>query len=92
MLAGTGLGVATGALVGWLTGGPGGTLILASEGVEIAAVAAAAGIMGGAIGANRTVSFWSRRFVKFAYLLRRFQSERHNRSSLVNSEFCNSAS
>jgi hypothetical protein len=67
MLAGTGLGAGTGALVGWLIGGPGGALILASEGAEIAAVAAAAGIMGGAIGANRTVSFWSRRFVKFAF-------------------------
>lgn len=64
ILVGTGLGLGTGALVGWLIGGPGGSLILASEGAEIATAAAATAVLGGAIGSNQTVSFWSRRFVK----------------------------
>jgi Synaptobrevin len=67
ILAGAGLGAGAGAVVGWLIGGPGGSLILATEGAEIGAVAVTGSVLGLAICSNRTVSFWSRRFVQFAF-------------------------
>jgi hypothetical protein len=67
ILVGAGLGAGAGALAGWLIGGPGGALILATEGLEIATGAAAVAVLGGSIGANTIVSFWSRKFVKFVF-------------------------
>ena len=64
ILLGTGLGAGAGALVGWLVGGPGGAMVLATEGLEIGATAVAVGILGGRIAATNAVSFWSRKFVK----------------------------
>ena len=64
ILLGTGLGAGAGALVGWLIGGPGGAMVLASEGLEIGATAVAVGILGGRIAATNAVSFWSRKYVK----------------------------
>ena len=61
------LGAGTGALAGWLLGGPGGALILATEGLEIATGAATAAVLGGSIGATTIVSFWSRKFVRLIF-------------------------
>jgi hypothetical protein len=67
ILVGAGLGEGVGALAGWLIGGPGGAMVLASEGLEIAAGAAAVAVIGASIGANTVVPFWSRKFVKFVF-------------------------
>ena len=67
ILLGTGLGAGTGALVGWLIGGPGGAMVLATQGMEIGAGAIAVGILGGRVAATTTVSFWSRSFVRFVF-------------------------
>jgi hypothetical protein len=67
ILVGTGLGAGTGALAGWLIGGPGGAMVLSTQGMEIGAGAIAAGLLGGSVASTTTVSFWSRRFVRFIF-------------------------
>jgi hypothetical protein len=66
-LVGTGVDAGTVALAGWFIGEPGCDMVLSTQGLEIGAEHYSAGILGGSVASTTTVSFWSRRFVKFIF-------------------------